>query len=34
MKHTSKQCCGKRQCTKKWPYVANVVFRIVQNHGE
>jgi len=33
MKHTSQQCCDQTIDTK-WPYIANVVFRIVQNHGE
>jgi len=33
MKHTSKHCCDKKW-TAKWPYIANAVFRIVQNHGE
>jgi len=23
-----------KQCTAKWPYVANVVLRIVQNHED
>jgi len=23
-----------KQRTAKWPYIANAVFRIVQNHGE
>ena len=23
-----------KQCTKKWPYISNGVFGIVQNHGE
>jgi len=23
-----------KQCTAKWPYIANAVFRIVQNNGE
>ena len=34
MKHTSQHGCDKRRCTAKRPYIANIVFRIVQNHGE
>jgi len=33
MKYTSWYCCDK-QWTTKWLYIANVVFRIVQNYGE
>jgi len=33
MKYTLQNCCDKTM-DDKWPYVANVVFRIVQNHGE
>jgi len=33
MKYTSQNCC-KKQWTTKWPYIANVVFGIAQNHGE
>jgi len=24
----------KKQWTAKWPYIANALFRIIQNHGE
>jgi len=33
MKYTSQHCCDKKW-TANWPYIANAVFRIVQNHGE
>jgi len=33
MKYTSQHCCDKKW-TSKWPYIANAVFRIIQNHRE
>jgi len=33
MRYTSQHYCDKKW-TLKWPYIANAVFQIVQNHGE
>jgi len=33
MKHTSQNYCDKT-VDGKWAYIANTIFRIVQNHGE
>ena len=33
VKYISQHCCDK-QWTRKWPDIANVVFRFVQNYGE